>query len=208
MSNINILLVDDHPMVIQGLRAIINTLSNMQVIATAGNAFEAMERLAVSPVDIAILDINLPDVSGIELCKKIKSVYPSVQVLAMSTFRERNYVAQMIQNGAMGYLIKSASAEEISDAIEAVHQNKMYLSHDIGMMELQKEKPTKPMPVLTRREKEILGLISEGLTNNQIASQLFISELTVDTHRRNLLMKFEANNTASLIRLAVKYDLV
>ncbi len=208
MNKINILLVDDHPMVIQGLRAIINNLSNMQVAATANNAFEAMERLAVALVDIAILDINLPDINGIELCRKIKSVYPSVQVLAMSTFRERNYVAQMIQNGAMGYLIKSASAEEISDAIEAVHQNKMYLSHDIGNLSLQKEKPSKPMPVLTRREKEILGLISEGLTNNQIASQLFISELTVDTHRRNLLMKFEANNTASLIKLAVKYDLV
>jgi two-component system nitrate/nitrite response regulator NarL len=128
-------------------------------------------------------------------------------VLAMSTFKERSYISQMIKNGASGYLVKSASKEEIEAAILSANEGKLYLSLDINAIDLNSEITT-DVPVVSRREKEVLQLIVDGLTNPQIAEKLFISLHTVDSHRKNLLAKFNVNNTASLIRVAIKNNLV
>jgi two-component system, NarL family, nitrate/nitrite response regulator NarL len=207
MEKINVLVVDDHPMVLEGMKSLLGNITYVHIAGMATNAFEAMGYLKNLEVHVAIVDINLPDVNGIELTKKIKTEYPAVQVLAMSTFKERSYISQMIQNGASGYLVKSAGKEEIEEAILSAHEGKLYLSMDINTIDVNKQLNT-PLPVISTREKEVLLLIADGLTNPQIAAQLFISLHTVESHRKNLLTKFAVNNTASLIKLAVKYNMV
>jgi two-component system, NarL family, nitrate/nitrite response regulator NarL len=207
MEKINVLVVDDHPMVLEGMKSLLSNIAYVHIEGMVANAFEAMDCLKCSVVHVAIVDINLPDINGIELTKKIKTEYPSVQVLAMSTFKERSYISQMIQNGASGYLVKSAGKEEIEEAILNAHEGKLYLSMDINTVDVNKQLNT-PLPVISTREKEVLMLIADGLTNSQIAAQLFISLHTVESHRKNLLTKFNINNTASLIKLAVQYNIV
>ncbi len=207
MEKINILIVDDHPMVLEGLKSLLSGLNYVHMAGIASNAFEAMDIIKNTAVEVAIVDINLPDINGIELTKKIKTEYPAIKILAMSTFKERSYISQMIQNGASGYLVKSASKEEIEEAILAAYEGKLYLSMDINNVDVNTALHTQ-LPAISTREKEVLVLIAEGLTNQQIAAKLFISLHTVDSHRKNLLIKFEANNTATLIKLAVKYNIV
>lgn len=207
MKKINILVVDDHPMVLEGMKALLSNFDYITVSGTATNAYDAMAMLKAQPVDIVIADINLPEISGIELTAKIKKEFPGIKILAMSTFKERSYISQMIKNGASGYLVKSASKEEIEAAILSANEGKLYLSLDINSIELNPEVAS-DVPVVSRREKEVLQLIVDGLTNPQIAEKLFISLHTVDSHRKNLLAKFNVNNTASLIRVAIKNNLV
>ena len=200
-----ILIVDDHPVVVAGLCQLLSRFEGIEIFATAGNAFEAVACLKKQAVDIILLDINLPDINGIDLCKKIKKEFPETKIIGISTFCERSYILRMIDNGASGFLVKSASAEEIEDAIKTVMEGKLYLS-------LSMEHILRPssiiaqgmLPALTKREKEVLQLIVEGLTNPQIGEKLFISPLTVDSHRKNLLTKLEVNNTAALVRIAVE----
>jgi DNA-binding NarL/FixJ family response regulator len=208
-NEIKLLIVDDHPMVLEGMRVMLQQISFAKLTATAYNAFEAIEALRQWPeIEVAIVDINLPDISGIDLAEKIRREFPQVKVLAMSTFNERSYISQMIQNGASGYLVKSASKEEIEEAILCAHEGKMYLSAALQPSGNMGYDPTQKLPLLTSREKEVLLLIAEGMTNPQIAQQLFISLHTVDSHRKNLLTKFEVNNTAGLIKLAAKYNMI
>jgi two-component system, NarL family, nitrate/nitrite response regulator NarL len=207
MDKIKIIIVDDHPMVLEGMKAMMSQLSFIELMGTAANAFEAMDLLKIKNTDIAIVDINLPDISGIELTAKIKKEFPKVKVLAMSTFKERSYISQMVHNGASGYLVKSASKEEIENAILTAYEGKLYLSLDLNSLQLDKPSLS-DIPILSSREKEVLQLIADGLTNPQIAKKLFISLHTVDSHRKNLLAKFKVNNTAGLIKLASKYNII
>ena len=204
-----VFIVDDHPMVVAGLHSLLTQLGNLEVAGSVSNAFEAIPFLKKHEVDVILLDINLPDISGIDLCKKIHAEFPVVKIIGISTFSDRSYISRMIENGASGYLIKSASKEEIAEAIETVLSQKMYLG--VSMEHLARPfsaTSTGNFPALTKREKEILSLISEGFTNHQIAGKLFISPLTVDSHRKNLLTKLNANNTASLVRVAIENGLI
>lgn len=207
MDKIKVIVVDDHPMVIEGMRAMLQQIPYVAWCAAASNAFMAMEIVKEQQPDLVITDINLPEISGIELTGRIKKEYPGIKVIGMSTFNERSYISQMIQSGADGFLVKSAPKEEIEKAIGSVIDGQMYLSVDINLNN-REIKELKNQPVLTRREKEILHLIADGFTNPQIADKLFISLNTVDTHRKNLLAKFETNNTASLIKLAGKMGIL
>lgn len=206
MDKVKLIIVDDHPMVLQGLKTLLSNNLYFEVTGTASNAFEAMQILKKADVNVAIIDVNLPDVNGIELTAKIKKEFPSVNVLAMSTFKEQSYVSQMIKNGANGYLVKSASKEEIEEAIMSVSKGNNFLGTGINASDTSVV--DREIPLISRREKEVLQLIVDGHTNPQIAEKLFISLHTVDSHRRNLLTKFNVNNTASLIRVAVKFHLV
>jgi DNA-binding NarL/FixJ family response regulator len=204
--SVKILIVDDHPLVLEGLKSLLSDSEGISVAGTASNAIDAIAFLKNNEVDIAFLDINLPDISGIELCKKVKEQFPDVKTLALSTFSERAYVSRMIQNGASGYLIKSSSKEEILEAIQQVQAGGYFMN--VNFDQNSSAPAPKTVPFLTRREKEVLLLIAEGLTNPQIADQLFISVTTVNSHRQNLLMKFEVSNTASLIKLAAGLGLI
>lgn len=204
MDKIKVLVVDDHPMVLEGMQAMLSQIDFVAVSGQAGNAYQAMEMIKEHSPDIVITDISMPEISGIELSAKIRKEYPAVKVIAMSTFNERSYISQMVQNGALGYILKSASREEIEEALLTVYKNRLYMSVEV---ELSKQEINK-IPLLTSREKEVLSLIAEGFTNTQIADKLFISAYTVDSHRKNLLTKFEVGNTAGLIKLAARYGLI
>ncbi|MCE6988271.1 response regulator transcription factor [Dyadobacter sp. CY323] len=203
---VKILIVDDHPMVLEGLKSLLADAEGIEVVGTACNAIDAIAFLKNNPVDIAFLDINLPDISGIDLCKKVKEQFPEVKTLALSTFSERAYVSRMIQNGASGYLIKSSGKEDILEAIQQVQAGGYFMN--VNFDQVAAPAAQRAVPFLTRREKEVLLLIAEGLTNPQIAEQLFVSVTTVNSHRQNLLMKFEVSNTASLIKLAAGLGLI
>lgn len=207
MNKIKVLVVDDHPMVLEGMRSMLLQISFVEITGTAPNAYEAIEKIKENHPDIVITDINMPEVSGIELTVKIRKEFPAVRVVAMSTFKERSYISQMIQSGASGYLVKSASKEEIEEALLSVFEGKLYMSLDINLSAADKVE-LNALPVLSSREKEVLQLIADGFTNPQIATKLFISLHTVDSHRKNLLTKFAVNNTASLIKLAAKHNMV
>ncbi|GAB1453526.1 response regulator transcription factor [Draconibacterium sp.] len=207
MDKIKVLVVDDHPMVLEGMKSMLQQIDCAEMIGTASNAYEALEKIKTTFPEIVITDINMPEISGIELTLKIRKEYPSVKIIAMSTFKERSYISQMVQNGASGYLVKSASKKEIEEAILSVYEGKLYMSIDINLSATEKEN-LNSVPTLSSREKEVLILIADGFSNPQIAAKLFISLHTVDSHRKNLLTKFEVNNTASLIKLASKYNLV
>lgn len=207
MDKIKVLVVDDHPMVLEGMRAMLAQISFAELTGLAANAMEAMEKLKQDIPHIVLTDINMPEITGIELTEKIRKEFPDVKVVAMSTFKERSYISEMVRNGASGYLLKSASREEIEEALLSVYEGKLFMSLDINLSRAE-TKEMKNTPVLSTREKEVLQLISDGLTNPQIAEKLFISLHTVDSHRKNLLTKFNVKNTASLIRTATQKGLL
>ncbi|MGL4629691.1 MAG: response regulator [Leadbetterella sp.] len=203
---IKILIIDDHPLVIEGIKTLLNDDLDLQIAGTAMNAFEAMDFLKKESVDIALIDINLPDVSGIDLCKKIVTEFPKVRCIALTTFWERSYVTKMIKNGAMGYLHKGSSKDEIIKAAKQVFEGGYYMN--VNTNEPLASEINHDSPNLTPREKEVLKLIAKGLTNQEIAEKLFVSSLTIKSHRTSLLLKFNVSNTASLINIATQNDLI
>ncbi len=207
MTTIKLFIVDDHPLVIEGLKNMLGTEKGLTVMGSATDGQSALAFLKNNAVDIAFLDINLPDMNGIDLCKKIRQDHPAVKCLALSTFSERSYISKMIQSGAAGYLLKNSSREEILEAIEQVNRGGMYLKVPLSDL-TSNDSPAGKIPFLTKREKEVLLLIAGGDTNNQIAEKLFVSVTTINSHRKNLLMKFEVNNTAALIKLATQHQLI
>jgi len=202
---IRVFIVDDHYMVIEGIRSLLQDEKNIEWTGHASNASSCLAFLHQQQPDIILMDINLPDRNGIELCKEVKEKYPSVFVIGLSTFNQQSFIQKMMENGASGYVLKNATQEELMEAIITVSAGKTYLSFEAGVA-LQKQKDN--AIVLTRREKEVLELIAAGMTNNEIATKLFVSSTTVDTHRKNLLLKFAVKNTASLIKMAVQMQMI
>jgi DNA-binding NarL/FixJ family response regulator len=199
---VKIFIADDHYMVVEGIRSLLLNEKGLEWIGHAMNAASCMAFLQQQQPDVLLLDINLPDKSGIDLCIEIKEKYPKIYILGLSSFNQLSYIQKIMQNGASGYVLKNATKEEIIEAIETVMQGNTFLSIEAAAI-IKENKNTK-VPIITRREKEVLQLIAEGLTNNQIADKLFISAATVDTHRTSLLSKFEVKNTANLIRVAAQ----
>ena len=200
-----VFIVDDHYMVIEGIRSLLQNEKNIEWTGHAMNAASCMAFLKQQQPDVILMDINLPDKSGIDLCKEVKEKYPSIFIVGLSTFNQLSFIQKMMDNGASGYVLKNASQQEITDAIDEVVKGKTYLSAEASNTLRSDDVAT---VVLTRREKEVLGLIAEGMTNNEIAKKLFISVSTVDTHRKNLLAKLEAKNTASLVHIATQMQLI
>jgi len=201
----SIFIVDDHYMVIEGIRSLLQNEKGIEWTGHAMNAASCLAFLKKQQPDVILMDINLPDKSGIDLCKEVKEKYPSVFIIGLSTFNQQSFIQKMMEHGASGYVLKNATQEELKEAIETVIKGKVFLSEDVSQA-LRKEET--PDIVLTRREKEVLELIADGMTNIEIAQKLFISVTTVDTHRKNLLAKLEARNTASLVRIATQLQLI
>lgn len=202
---VKVFIVDDHYMVIEGIRSLLSNESSVEWIGHAMNADSCLAFLNQCQPDVLLMDIGLPDKSGIELCKVVTERYPSVFVIGLSTFNQQSFIQKMMENGASGYILKNATLDELMEAITTVAHGKTYLSFEAGKT-LYRTKNTSV--ILTRREKEVLELIAEGLTNTEVAARLFVSTTTVDTHRKNLLAKFEVKNTATLIRLAVQLQII
>lgn len=206
MSTIKVFIVDDHYMVIEGIRSLLQNEKSVEWTGHAMNASSCLAFLKQQQPDVILMDINLPGISGIELCSEVKEKYPAVFIVGLSTFNQQSFIQKMIDNGASGYVLKNATQQELMEAITHAAKGEIYLS-DEAASSLKKNEGN-GNPVLTRREKEVLELIADGLTNGEIAAKLFISVATVDTHRKNLLAKFQAKNTASLVKAAVQLQLL
>lgn len=199
-------IVDDHFMVIEGIKAMLHEEAEIEWLGHAYNADTCLSFLQHQLPDVLLMDINLPDKSGIDLCKEVFEQYPSVRIIGLSTFNQLSFISKMLDNGAMGYLLKNATKHEILTAIDTVMKGKNYLSADAA--DMMKKPSTGDAPTLTRREVEVLQLIAEGMTNVEMATKLFVSATTIDTHRKHLLEKFNAKNTATLIKMAVQMKFV
>jgi len=203
---IKVFITDDHYMVIEGIRSLLQHEPAIEWMGHASNAESCLAYLQHHQPDIILMDINMPGKSGIDLCKEVKEKYSSTFVIGLSTFNQQSFIHKMMENGASGYVLKNATQSELMEAITTVAKGKTYLS-DEAAAALRKVE-TSAIPLITRREKEVLELIAEGLTNGEIAEKLFISNATVDTHRKNLLIKFQTKNTASLIKTAMQLQLL
>jgi DNA-binding NarL/FixJ family response regulator len=207
MPPIHVLIVDDHAMVREGLRVLLQPLEYVVVVGVAATGAEGLTVARHLRPDVLLLDINLPDISGLDVCQTLSAELPALKILALTTFNEKLYVTRMMQAGAAGYVLKNALPEELAEAITKVYAGKKYFSDEVQHLLL--ETPTAPaVPLLTRREKEVLAAIANGHTSQHIADSLHVSLLTIETHRRNLLTKFGVNNTALLIRQAAQLGLL
>lgn len=201
-----VFITDDHYMVIEGIRSLLQNEKEIEWMGHASNADSCLAYLQNHQPDVILMDINMPGMSGIDLCKMVKDKYPHVFVVGLSTFNQQSFIHKMMDNGASGYVLKNATQQELMEAITTVAKGKTYLSDEAASV-LKKNDST-GMPLITRREKEVLELIAEGLTNIEIAEKLFISSATVDTHRKNLLIKLQTKNTASLVKTAMQLHLI
>lgn len=201
-------IVDDHPIVIEGLKNLLKNESNIELIGGFQNGAAILSYLEAEKVDLILLDITLPDVNGMDLCLKIKKKYRSVIVLILSNRTERSIVVQTIQNGASGYLLKNSSLDELRLCIaEAVKGGICYSKEVTEILSRPSRNELLAVPRLTKREKQILELIAQGKTSQAIGEELFLSPLTIDTHRKNLLQKFQVKNVAELIMSANQQNL-
>lgn len=214
MVNVKIALADDHKIVRDGIKTMLESQPEIEVVAEASNGNEILEKLDDTSVDLVVMDISMPEKDGIQATKEIKEQYPNVKVLALTMSNDDLHIRQMIQAGASGYIMKSAGRKDLKDAIETIMSGKHYFSDEATqsiMMDLVKGKgksTTMDAVHITDRELEILELIVQEYTNQEIAEKLFISSRTVDAHRRNLLQKTGARNTAGLVKYAFQHNLI
>lgn len=201
---ITVLIADDHQVLLDGLVAIIDKVDDIEVIATANNGKTVLDFLDEEPIDIVILDINMPILNGVETCKKITSKFPNVKVIAFSMHKKPSFINRMIQYGAKGYILKDDTGDHILAGIRAVAGGNRYFSPRIADIVLSGKKESKTELEVSTREIEVLRLISRGMTNQEIATKLFLSPHTTESHRRNLLEKLGARNTADLVRLGLE----
>lgn len=197
-----ILLVEDHPIVANSLIHMLQHMLPEYTFANVTTGHDGLARLNNHHPKLIILDINLPDMSGIEFCKTALTRFPNLNILAFTSIEQRHVVEQMLEAGALGFILKSSDIEEINEAILQVLNGQKYIGKQVSELLKGKSGTDLNVPVLTRREVEVLKLIADGLTNQEIADKLFISAWTVDSHRKNLLIKFDAKNTASLVKMA------
>lgn len=212
MPDINILIVDDHKIVRDGIITMLEDYDEIHAIKEASSGEEAIE-LCNSDIDLVIMDLNMGEMGGIEATKRIRDLYPDVKVLALTMMRDDQKIRDMVKAGAAGYIFKNSGIEDLVDAIETVMRGELYFS-DQAVYSLIMNKPGEEKEKvheatdLTEREVEVLDLICREYTNPEIAEKLYISVRTVDAHRRNLLQKTGARNTAGLVRYAIKHNLL
>jgi len=204
-----VFIVDDHPVVIEGIHSLLQHEKDIVWVGQAMNAASCLGFFVNNTADVVLMDISMPGMDGMELCAVMKEKYPGIIILGLSTFNQGLYIKKMMENGASGYVLKNASKEELLSAIHAVHEGHIFFSGEVGqaLQDYQRSAAVE-LPVISRREQEILALIAEGYTNPQIAQKLFLSPFTIDSHRKNLLAKLDVKNTASLIKLAVERKLI
>ncbi|OPY80365.1 MAG: Oxygen regulatory protein NreC [Syntrophus sp. PtaU1.Bin005] len=211
--SVNVLLADDHKIVRDGLRILIENHGDMNVVAEAENGQKAINLARELRPEVIIMDISMPDINGIDATRKITSDFPGIKVIALSMHTDRHFVVGMLEAGAAGYLLKDCAFEELVSAIHTVLENHTYLSPTITDIVVRNyvNKASKTSVVssaeLTARERELLQLLAEGMTAKQIAKTLRVSVKTVATHRRNIAQKLGAGSVAELIKYAIREGL-
>lgn len=206
---IKIVITDDHPLLLEGLKNILNNETNLEVVDCFTSAAALQQYLAHHETDILLLDINLPDANSIELIGTLRKKYPDMHIIILSVHNEYAVINSALNEGASGYIQKNAAVDEILNGINSIFDGKIFLCSQTRDVLSKKQKDgLNTVPKLTRREKEVLTEAALGLTTQQIADKLFISTHTVDSHRKNLIEKFKTTNLSSALTLAVEYGLI
>lgn len=208
-AKIKLVLVDDHQMLLDGLAALLQGEQRFDLVGLCNNAKYALELIESTAPDIVITDINMPEISGVELTRMIRKYYPKIKVLALSMFGERSTISEMLEAGISGYILKNTGKEELINALVKVQEGGMYFSDEITEELIksisQKTEIKEEIQVrLTERELEIVKLIAAEKSNLEIATQLFISERTVETHRKNIFRKTNTKGVVGLLKLAME----
>jgi len=205
MSTNNILLADDHQIVIDGLKLILDSRENFEVIGEVADGQQVLDFLVKNPVDIVVLDINMPVMDGITCAKQIKDRYRQVKVIVLTMYAQKSFVEEIIKIGIDGCLLKNNTGKELAEAIDRVYSGRSYYDQiqtfDSDKEEIKKHK-------LSQREIEIIKLLADGLSSSQISERLFISEHTVKTHRKNILKKLDLHNSSELIQYALNNGVI
>jgi DNA-binding NarL/FixJ family response regulator len=204
---IKVFIIDDHQMILEGIHSLLLGEGEIEWMGSAKLPSDLMAFLKNKQPDVLLMDINLPQKSGLDLCKEVKDKYPAIQIIGLSTSDQVSIIRKMKENGASGFLLKDATKQEIIRALQEVNKGKEYVSFSVAEA-LKKSAPNDQLPMLTKREKEILEFIAEGLTNHEIADRLFLNSTTIDSHRKNMLTKFNMKNTAALIKMAMSNHLI
>ena len=212
MAIIKLAITDDHKMVLRGIESMLKGTREIQVVGTYENADETIKHIEKDKPDVLLLDINLPDINGIDLCKQLVKKYPELKIIALTNFDDISFTKRMLKSGAHGYLLKNTDKLEILEALKMVLSGELYIQKNI-QKRLLNQKLTKTVhnglqPNLTRREQDVLLAISEELTTHQIAEKLFISVKTVETHRMNIMSKLGAKNSVGIIKIAIEKELL
>ncbi len=211
-EKIKILIVDDHLMFLEGLKSLLHDEKTIEIIGVASNGQEALDLLAQHNVNIVITDISMPEIDGFELISTIKKKYPHVSTLVLSMHSESRIISKLIKQNVNGYLLKNAEKEELLKAISLLANGENYFSEEVKKIFVEssfsRNKKSDFVPELSRREKEVLKLIVEEFTAKEIAEELFISQHTVESHRKNIFSKLNVKNVAGLVKYAIENDLL
>lgn len=203
-----VLIVEDHPIVSDSLSRMISETFGDIICVHATTGAKGLSYLNGNHFDIILLDINLPDMSGIDFCLLAKTRFADLKVLVITSLAQRHIIDRAVQAGVKGFVLKTSDIRDITEGIRQVMAGNSYFGTGVkNLMEGHSVSGTSE-PVITRRETEILRLIADGFTNQEIADKLFISTSTVDSHRKNLLMKFDAKNTAALVKTAISKGII
>ena len=212
MKKIQLAIIDDHAVVIDGLKTMLTAFSHLEVIYATQSGRQLLEQLEIVMPDVLLMDIQMPEINGIDLCKQVLRQQPGIKIIAFSSFDDSSYVKQIFRGGAKGYLLKNSDKQSIVKAIETVMQDEEYMDETIKKIIVQESLTGQRRSIfdvpLTKREIEILKLIAEGLSSQEIADKLFISLRTVETHRLNINQKLDVKNTAGLVKEALKRGLI
>ncbi|HOI33501.1 MAG: response regulator transcription factor [Bacteroidales bacterium] len=213
---IRVLIVDDHQLMVEGLKSLLEDEEDIAFVAGANSMTETLNFLQNNEIDVILMDINMPDASGIETTEKVKAGFPDIKVVALTMHEDIAVITKMIKAGASGYILKRTNMNEVVEAIRVVYNNGRYLSNvtqkiimdNLGTAAGQDELMEDAKPILSTRELEVLNLIAREHSNAQIAEQLFISERTVEAHRRNIFIKTETKSIVGLIKYAINKGLI
>jgi len=217
MNKIRVIIVDDHELVRDGIKSLLSKSPEIEVIGEAGDFYQLKSMLASLKSDIILMDINLPNISGIEAVRMLKPDFPEIKFLMLSMYTNEDFVLNAVKSGASGYLPKNTNHQELSEAINTIYCGKDYFSKSISeKLFLEMMRRTKvgvnqtdtEETIITMREKEILTKVAEGLSNTEIAEQLYISIRTVETHKTNLFKKLGFSSTVDLVKYAIKHKLI
>ena len=204
MSKIKLLVADDHKILLEGIVSLLESEGSFDVAATAGNGYEVMELVNKNNYDVCLLDINMPQLDGMEAAKLIKATKPGIRIIMLTTYNDKEIISELVHIGVSGYLLKNSGKSELVEAIKKVMSGRYYFSaevEDIIMQGVAEKKDTQVI-LLTEREIEIVKLLGKEYTNEKIANELHISYRTVETHRKNIMQKTKSHNLAGLLKHA------
>ncbi|MDR2009644.1 MAG: response regulator transcription factor [Bacteroidales bacterium] len=208
----NVMIVDDHALFRNGLKLLLNSYNDFNVVAEASNGIEFLDSVDVLPIDVVLLDINMPEMDGVEAAQIALKRNPELKIVTLSMYGDENYYYKMVEAGVAGFLLKDSDIDEVHSALRSVVEGRSYFSQELLQNLLKNIKntseQTKSVSELSDREIEIILLICQGYSNAEISEKLFLSKRTVEKHRANILEKTNTKNTASLVMYAIKNKIV